>query len=422
MTSLIPCLIFLAILLLINSEGFEDHCNKDTHFYDEDRLICCKKCKPGFHLKTECSGDSETVCEACAVGTWSGYNYHENCFRCTNCPADKGLQYALSCSTTQNAKCVCQPGKFCIKYEQYGQSCKQCRAYKICPPGKVVIRPGTADSDVVCGNPDQPVKSPAPTQNRTTPGTTPGSTATNVPFTSSAAPQTQGLPLTTASPSTNSVLNSIAGATTTPTGTVAIIIVGCVVGLLVVVCVIAVFLLREKTGSSEKKAKIENGCAEAAIRPSPSESECQLLLNQNGVSDHSVTSSDKQTISALSNGLISDHLITSLDRQTSSAPSHGPTSGPAGVSSCYVNQDDLRVELPQTPTAHHVVNVNVNIMAPATVTPLCPAGASTPLLHEHPPQFDSELPLSQEEVQVSWQEDQGKEAHSAVAETGEFVC
>ncbi|XP_063071809.1 tumor necrosis factor receptor superfamily member 1B [Engraulis encrasicolus] len=285
MTSQIAWLIFLTISLLFSGEGFGESCNNNTHYYDEEQNTCCKKCEPGTHLETGCTISSDTVCAECRSGYHTGRNYHENCFRCSKCQADRGLRYAQNCSKTQNAKCVCQTGMFCIKgYE--APYCKECNKYKTCPPGKEIIRTGTENSDVVCGAAEERAKLPAqePTTTTTTTTITPRPATTHIPTTSSAT-----VPLNPAAQSTSQVLTSISHAAPS-TGTVALIVVGCVVGLLVVVgSMFVMFQRRQTTGSSEIKVQIENGCAEAATCTSPTESDCPLL-KLNGVSDQSATS------------------------------------------------------------------------------------------------------------------------------------
>uniref|UniRef100_A0A8C7CHW9 Tumor necrosis factor receptor superfamily, member 1B n=1 Tax=Oncorhynchus kisutch TaxID=8019 RepID=A0A8C7CHW9_ONCKI len=123
--------------------------NKTAEYYNTLMNLCCSKCAPGTRLKNECSTTSDTVCEPCPSGQYSGtFNYFTKCFRCPKCSEGKGLQYAQDCSSTTKTQCMCQTGKFCIM-EQH-PNCKECGSYTHCQPGHGVAIEGTTDSDVNC--------------------------------------------------------------------------------------------------------------------------------------------------------------------------------------------------------------------------------------------------------------------------------
>ncbi|XP_060899092.1 tumor necrosis factor receptor superfamily member 1B isoform X2 [Labrus mixtus] len=91
--------------------------------------LCCKRCPPAQYME--------------------GRNYSPNCRSCKRCKESKGLQYAINCTPTANAKCQCQPGKFCtIGFED--PYCEECSFYRRCKAGYGVSVPGTADSNVRC--------------------------------------------------------------------------------------------------------------------------------------------------------------------------------------------------------------------------------------------------------------------------------
>ncbi|XP_076124176.1 tumor necrosis factor receptor superfamily member 1B-like [Alosa pseudoharengus] len=420
----IPCLLFLVVLFFVKTEGSKGSCNNTTHIFNKELNICCKKCEPGFHKKSECSPGNDTVCEPCPNGKWSGYNYHNNCFRCTVCAQKSGLKYAQKCSATRDAKCTCPPEWYCsMRYEEPYCS-GQCKPYTRCPPGHGVVKAGTASSNVKCGPcpPGTFSDQMSATQKCQANSTVPPVPADQVDPSSATTqkPTTQG---TTLSPPMNTRASDITPSalcvsSSTPTGPQSVISVPsngasrpsdltaplvCFGAFVIAAAgLLCFFYLRKRNGSPEKETKVENGCLKVGLTSSPSHPECQLLLNSSGPAGPCVSSSEKQI---------------------RSGPSTGPNPSPAGASSCYVNQDDIRVELPQSPTVHQVVNLNLSIVASASAAPLVPSGSSTPRPNGRPPEMDTELPLSQEEVDVSsCQTEQGKEAHTAVPETGEFVC
>lgn len=139
----------------VYSEPYPPDSNGSCRDPAEDYLVdgsnlCCKRCPPGQRLTRECSGTADTVCEPCPRGLYmAGRNYSPNCRTCKKCRKDKGLQYAQSCSSTENAKCECQPGMFCMMgYEE--SDCEECRRYKLCKVGWGVSVQGTVNSDVKC--------------------------------------------------------------------------------------------------------------------------------------------------------------------------------------------------------------------------------------------------------------------------------
>ncbi|XP_062400359.1 tumor necrosis factor receptor superfamily member 1B [Sardina pilchardus] len=437
----IPCLLFLVVLFFVKTEGSDGSCNNITHIFKEDLNICCKKCEPGFHMKSECSEGKETVCAPCSNGRWSGYNYFKNCFKCTACK--KSLEYAQNCSTTRDAKCRCPSGRYCSNGYEEPYCTEHCKAYTPCPPGQGVVTAGTAGANVKCEDcPDGTFSDQSSSTqmcqaySRCAPGgvlkegTPTSDTVCKVPMDlvdpSSTTTQRATTQVTTLGPPMPNRAGNITPSTvphtwSTSTGPQSVIskpsngtsgttdltapLACCGALLLVVGLLCAVYYFKNRRGPPEKETKVENGCLKVPLPPSPSRPECQLLLNNSDLADPSVSSSAKQT---------------------RSGPSTGPHPSPAArASNVYATHDDIRKELPQSPTVHQVVNLNLSIVAsaPASAAPLVPAGASTPRPNGRPPEMDSELPLSQEEVDVPpGQTEQGKEAHTAVPETGEFVC
>ncbi|XP_029947766.1 tumor necrosis factor receptor superfamily member 1B isoform X2 [Salarias fasciatus] len=155
--------IFLLLLLVLLSAqpvkvssqpyhvGPEGRCRDEAKEYKvAGSNLCCKRCPPGRSLKQECSETADSHCAECAnllyIETW---NYNGNCFPCAKCKENKGLQYAQTCSSNRNAKCVCQPGMYCIT--QFDNPyCKECVRYRTCKAGFGVSKPGSSNSDVRC--------------------------------------------------------------------------------------------------------------------------------------------------------------------------------------------------------------------------------------------------------------------------------
>ncbi|XP_024282519.1 tumor necrosis factor receptor superfamily member 1B isoform X2 [Oncorhynchus tshawytscha] len=133
--------------------------NKTAEYYNPDVNLCCSKCTSGTRRKVVCSSTSDTVCEPCPSGQYSGtFNYFPKCFRCPKCSADKGLKYVQKCSSTTKTQCACQTGMYCV-LDQH-PDCKECASYTYCKPGHGVSvegttagqEAGTAESDVECAS------------------------------------------------------------------------------------------------------------------------------------------------------------------------------------------------------------------------------------------------------------------------------
>ncbi|XP_020338625.1 tumor necrosis factor receptor superfamily member 1B isoform X2 [Oncorhynchus kisutch] len=133
--------------------------NKTAEYYNPDVNLCCSKCTSGTRRKVVCSSTSDTACEPCPSGQYSGtFNYFPKCFRCPKCSADKGLKYVQKCSSTTKTQCACQTGMYCV-LDQH-PDCKECASYTYCKPGHGVSvegttagqEAGTAESDVECAS------------------------------------------------------------------------------------------------------------------------------------------------------------------------------------------------------------------------------------------------------------------------------
>uniref|UniRef100_A0A674EJE5 Tumor necrosis factor receptor superfamily, member 1B n=1 Tax=Salmo trutta TaxID=8032 RepID=A0A674EJE5_SALTR len=125
--------------------------NKTAEYYNADVNLCCSKCTSGTRRKDLCSSTSDTACEPCPGGQYSGtFNYFAKCFRCPKCSADKGLKYVQKCSSTTKTQCACQTGMYCVLNQH--PDCKECAHFTYCKPGHGVSVEGTAESDVECAS------------------------------------------------------------------------------------------------------------------------------------------------------------------------------------------------------------------------------------------------------------------------------
>ncbi|XP_054640625.1 tumor necrosis factor receptor superfamily member 1B [Dunckerocampus dactyliophorus] len=139
------------VLSLPYYAGPSRKCNyPDREYLLEALSLCCSKCPPGRRLTRECNETTESVCEPCERDQYmESWNYAPNCFPCSKCKAQKGLQFAHACSSTAMSKCACRPGMYCIM-ESDEQHCTECIHHTSCKAGYGVFVPGTATSNVKC--------------------------------------------------------------------------------------------------------------------------------------------------------------------------------------------------------------------------------------------------------------------------------
>uniref|UniRef100_A0A8C2II42 Tumor necrosis factor receptor superfamily, member 1B n=1 Tax=Cyprinus carpio TaxID=7962 RepID=A0A8C2II42_CYPCA len=125
-------------------------CDTAFEYYAKDLGLCCSRCKPGTHLSDICTSTSDTICGPCQDGQYSeNMNHFPNCFSCPKCKDVKGLMYHTKCSADTKAVCVCKPGMICSK-RNFNNECEECRKYRSCKPGEYVIKEGSTSSDVRC--------------------------------------------------------------------------------------------------------------------------------------------------------------------------------------------------------------------------------------------------------------------------------
>ncbi|KAL4622550.1 tumor necrosis factor receptor superfamily member 1B-like [Arapaima gigas] len=121
--------------------------NPSKEYFNQDLTLCCSKCQPGYRLKFKCSTTTDSVCEPCRNGTYSDKMSSANCFKCLSCRPDSGLEYAENCTSISNSRCVCKEGWSCT-LEEHG-SCKACSRL-ICPSGYGLSKKGEKISHLKC--------------------------------------------------------------------------------------------------------------------------------------------------------------------------------------------------------------------------------------------------------------------------------
>ncbi|XP_062977511.1 tumor necrosis factor receptor superfamily member 5 isoform X3 [Elgaria multicarinata webbii] len=100
----------------------------------EQHERCCKKCPPGQKVETECSGESDTVCQDCESGRFqAGWTKAMQCTPHADCHQYAGLVVHMGGNAQRNVVCRCRNGTHC-----YGQECESCQPNSACGPGEGV--------------------------------------------------------------------------------------------------------------------------------------------------------------------------------------------------------------------------------------------------------------------------------------------
>ncbi|XP_039515936.1 hematopoietic death receptor isoform X2 [Pimephales promelas] len=113
--------------------------------YEHDN-ICCLNCPAGTFVKTACLTASEKgECKTCEFDT---YTEHENglqkCLSCSMCRIDQ--ETTEKCTITQNTKCKCKQGSFCLP----DQACEVCKKCSRCKEDEETVKGCTHISNTVC--------------------------------------------------------------------------------------------------------------------------------------------------------------------------------------------------------------------------------------------------------------------------------
>ncbi|XP_027896251.1 tumor necrosis factor receptor superfamily member 21 [Xiphophorus couchianus] len=119
------------------------------HYQHTDRdsgtQLVCDKCPAGTYVSVHCSPTTVRECSPCPRGTFTrGENGVQQCHRC-RAPCLAGFIEKVPCTATQDRVCTCPPNTFLSKGGGL-----DCKPYSLCPPGSRVKRRGTEKEDVLC--------------------------------------------------------------------------------------------------------------------------------------------------------------------------------------------------------------------------------------------------------------------------------
>ncbi|XP_019063585.1 tumor necrosis factor receptor superfamily member 8 [Fukomys damarensis] len=125
-------------------------CARDpSRYYDRAARQCCYRCPPGSLPTQPCpQGPSDCREKQCEPDHYLDENGY--CTACVTCSRDDLVEKA-PCTRTSSRVCQCRPGMFCAT--SAANSCARCFPHSPCPKGMVLMAPGTAEKDTVCGQP-----------------------------------------------------------------------------------------------------------------------------------------------------------------------------------------------------------------------------------------------------------------------------
>ncbi|KAK7164462.1 hypothetical protein R3I94_002997 [Phoxinus phoxinus] len=151
-------IIFLVLLLLnishldlswaqgsIKNRSSRDvSCRESLEYEHGD--ICCLNCPAGTYVKTACVTASEKgECKKCEFDTFTEHeNGLQKCLSCTMCRIDQ--ETTEKCTITQNTKCKCKQGSFCLP----DQACEVCKKCSRCKEDEETVKGCTHISNTVC--------------------------------------------------------------------------------------------------------------------------------------------------------------------------------------------------------------------------------------------------------------------------------
>ncbi|XP_055055170.2 hematopoietic death receptor isoform X2 [Misgurnus anguillicaudatus] len=119
--------------------------------YANDK-VCCLNCPAGTHVKRACVNNSEKgECESCPFDSYTEHgNGLEKCLSCTKCRIDQDTVEV--CTSTQNTRCVCKRGSFCLP----DQACELCKKCSKCKDDEEIVESCTVNSNTVCRKRNSP--------------------------------------------------------------------------------------------------------------------------------------------------------------------------------------------------------------------------------------------------------------------------
>ncbi|XP_015193331.1 tumor necrosis factor receptor superfamily member 14-like [Lepisosteus oculatus] len=135
----IPLSFFLLSSLLPVSPGCDEQTSYLWNVQNEKK--CCRKCQPGYFMKSRCQQGADTQCVQCQDGHYNKhYNIKFNCETCTNCNQEHFMYQSL-CTRIKNSVCTCKPG-----YECQDNSCSRCIEQKTASVNSATAKTATVAS------------------------------------------------------------------------------------------------------------------------------------------------------------------------------------------------------------------------------------------------------------------------------------
>ncbi|XP_058646499.1 tumor necrosis factor receptor superfamily member 1B isoform X3 [Onychostoma macrolepis] len=364
-------------LLPYGSDGPCD--NAASEYYVKNLKLCCSRCKPGTHLKEECTSNSDTICEPCQDGRYSEkMNHFSNCFSCPKCRDG---------SPISDFKCAsCPSGTFSNHC-----NAEQCKPHTQCE-GRSFLRLGNSTTDTLCEMTPPPSTTTAPLQSSSSKQHSTlwsqnerkqrmNKTTTSLPPLSSKTPNTSTTLIKT--PFYNSIDMIYC-----------IVIVVCVLVLLTLTGLVIITCKFRKRKAGLQKVPITDANKPEQDAPANGTPDCQHLLpNDRCQKEPSMTSSDSQS---------------QPDSSHSSAD--------------WLERTSQEESIPEQPSVSSpMVNLSITATFNCQLNPTS-ASCSIPLnTSARTPHVEAPVPLSQEEVCISCQQEDGKEALQSVQESDPCV-
>ncbi|GAB1301074.1 Tumor necrosis factor receptor superfamily member 21 [Apodemus speciosus] len=106
------------------------------------QVLTCDKCPAGTYVSEHCTNTSLRVCSSCPAGTFTRHeNGIERCHDCSQ-PCPWPMIERLPCAALTDRACICPPGMY--------QSNGTCAPHTVCPVGWGVRKKGTENENVRC--------------------------------------------------------------------------------------------------------------------------------------------------------------------------------------------------------------------------------------------------------------------------------
>lgn len=106
------------------------------------QVLTCDKCPAGMYVSEHCTNTSLRVCSRCPAGTFTRHeNGIERCHDCSQ-PCPWPMIERLPCAALTDRECICPPGMY--------QSNGTCAPHTVCPVGWGVRKKGTENENVRC--------------------------------------------------------------------------------------------------------------------------------------------------------------------------------------------------------------------------------------------------------------------------------